>query len=600
MASNIIVNFAPCFYYNDPANGDIVKQGLIEDYVKRIAIQVCDLIQTINTQKALNLNFNNRITTLEKKVVPVYTLPNLYPVCIGPQTTLLPLDQFTKLLEQKFCELSTAAGSSTEIFNAITTPPSDFNHAKALGTSGGTLGELAGWVLDPKNLTDSFVNMWLTIGDLRSAVRNIQLTCCNTSCSGIELVMIGTLENKILKLFFNGTIPANLSSCIPGGSTFIISDNSGNSFSIIVDIQGNMNNISGVSIDLNSTSLNFADDLSVKATTCFSDFAVGSVCQNCLEIVVNNNLNCPSVAITVNVTSIAFSFVHNSGTLTYSIQLFDSNNNMVQSENISVISTTTVSGTFSSLSPNSNYKLRVQMITASNTKTCPFTVFTTLPNPCAAPNGVNVTLSINGTPVQPTIDLGSASGFGALGGSTITTVGTTTLNSGILGLAPGTSVTGPFTYNGGAAEINTAAAIAAKASLVAAYSAAATASPAVDLSGLDLGGMTLIPGVYKYTSSALLTGALTLSGAGTYVIQIASTLTTDGGVDVILTNGATADKVFFQVGSSATLGANTVFNGRILASASITVNGGTINGALMANTGAITFSGSAATIINYM
>lgn len=388
--ADIIVDFAPCFRYPDPATGDMVVKGPIQDYIKRIAKEFCALISEINTQKSINTSFNSRIGVLENKITPTYTLPNLYPVCIGPQTTLLPLDQFTKLLEQKFCELSNAAGTSTAMFNAINTPPSDFNLAKALGTSGGTMGQLPGWVQDVKTLSDSVVNMWLTLADARSAIRNIQINCCSSTCSGVAIAFTATLENKILKLFFTGTIPANLESCFPGGSTFKISDDSGNYFTSVVDIKGNLNNISGVSIDLNSTSLNFADDLDIKAIACFSDPDTGTTCQSCMETTVDNNKNCPTLSVTVGLTSVTISFTHITGTLTYSIQLFDSTNVMIQSQNVSVSAPINISKTFSGLTEDSLYRVRVQMITASNTKTCPFTPFTTLPNPCAAPNGISV------------------------------------------------------------------------------------------------------------------------------------------------------------------------------------------------------------------
>jgi type VI secretion system secreted protein VgrG len=110
----------------------------------------------------------------------------------------------------------------------------------------------------------------------------------------------------------------------------------------------------------------------------------------------------------------------------------------------------------------------------------------------------------------------------------------------------------------------------------------------------DIGGLTLAPGVYRTTSaqpSLGITGNLTLSGNGLYIFQIVSTLTTaagPGNSNVILAGGAASHDVFWQVGSSATLGSGSIFQGTILAQASITLTtGATLNGRALARTGAV-------------
>lgn len=389
---NCIVPLAPYFQFPDPNTGDLVTKDLVQNYIQKIGITVTSLVSEIQIAQRATTNLGDRITVLENKATPTFELPNLYPTGIADSNVLLPLDEFTAILEQQFVALREAIGDTTEIYNSITTPPSDFNNAKALGTSGGVLGTLPGWVEDPKNLSDSITNAWLTIIDLRSAVRNIQLNI-TTACEGIEIDFSGTLESKILKLFFNGIIPTNLDSCQFQGSLFKVTDNSGNYFNTFVDIKNNMNNSSGVTIDLNSTSLNFADDLKVISVFCFTDLNTGTTCQNVLDITVNNNFNCPTLNVIPSITSVGFNFTHTEGTLTYSVQLFDHTNTMIQSENYGVSSAITILGNFSSLVANSLYKIRLQMITASNTKTCPFVSFNTLPNPCAAPNTITAMIT---------------------------------------------------------------------------------------------------------------------------------------------------------------------------------------------------------------
>jgi uncharacterized repeat protein (TIGR01451 family) len=190
-----------------------------------------------------------------------------------------------------------------------------------------------------------------------------------------------------------------------------------------------------------------------------------------------------------------------------------------------------------------------------------------------------------------TVDLGTVDDFAVLGGSTVTNTGYSVV-TGNLGLNPGTSVTGfpPGTVSG---TIYTAGAAAgAQTALVAAYDDAAGRASTSTISALG-GGQTLTPGVYKSGTSIDLTGTLTLDGGddqdAVFIFQAGSTLTTASGSSVILTHGARACNVFWQVGSSATLGTNSIFQGNILALASITLNTGAwVAGRVLARNGAVT------------
>ncbi len=192
--------------------------------------------------------------------------------------------------------------------------------------------------------------------------------------------------------------------------------------------------------------------------------------------------------------------------------------------------------------------------------------------------------------------LGTAGTFAVLAGTTVTNTGPTTL-IGDLGVSPGTAVTGfpPGLVTGMTHTGTDAVALQAQKDATAAYTTAAGQPCDVTLTGQDLGGKTLTPGVYCFASSAQLTGQLILDGQGNpssvFIFQIGSTLTTASTASVVLINGAQpcSNNIFWQVGSSATLGTNTSFTGNILALASITLNTGTVtNGGLYAQTGAVT------------
>jgi hypothetical protein len=188
------------------------------------------------------------------------------------------------------------------------------------------------------------------------------------------------------------------------------------------------------------------------------------------------------------------------------------------------------------------------------------------------------------------VGLGTAGGYAILAGSTITNTGPTTI-AGDVGLHPGSSVTGFNTVTlSGTQHVADAAALQAKNDLVTAYNDAAgrpsTTVPA------ELGGSTLKTGAYNSGSFGL-TGTLTLDAEGVptnvFVFQAASSLTTASGSRVSLINGAQACNVFWEVGSSATLGTSTSFKGSILALASITMTtGASLEGRALARNGAVT------------
>jgi hypothetical protein len=216
------------------------------------------------------------------------------------------------------------------------------------------------------------------------------------------------------------------------------------------------------------------------------------------------------------------------------------------------------------------------------------------------------------THAQTVVNLGTAGNFGVLAGSGITNVSAATRIIGDVGSSPTPSVTGlkRSQVKGKLYLHSNPATAQAQTDLTTGYNDAASASCGTNLTGMDLGGLRLVPGVYCFSSSAQLTGTLTLDAQGDpnseWIFQIGSTLTTASSSAVIEINGGD-DKwrpqqlppwvqrergcfVYWQIGSSATIGIGSNFEGIMMALTSITLNGGLDHGKALARNGAVTMS----------
>ncbi|WP_426245845.1 ice-binding family protein [Nocardioides sp. LHG3406-4] len=195
---------------------------------------------------------------------------------------------------------------------------------------------------------------------------------------------------------------------------------------------------------------------------------------------------------------------------------------------------------------------------------------------------------------QPGVGLGTATPYAVLAGQTVTNTGPSVI-SGDLGVSPGTAVTGfpPGLVQAGTIHAADAVALQAKNDLTTAYNDAAGRNPVVDKTNDDLGGETLVAGVYRASTGMSLTGTVTLDAQGdpnaVFIFQAGSTLTTASSSRVALLNNANPCNVFWQVGSSATIGTTTDFVGTVMALTSISAQtGATFQGRLLARNGSVT------------
>ena len=344
-------------------------------------------------------------------------------------------------------------------------------------------------------------------------------------------------------------------------------------------------------------------NLSTNTTSIITTNTAGVVTTNTVAVVTTNTLpvvttNTVSVVTTNTVPVITTNTV---GVVTTNTVL------VVTTNTVSVVTTNTVpvitTNTVGVITTNTVPVVTTNTLFVVTTNTTPV-ITTNIVLVVTTNVSTVIVTNITSTVTTNDVNLGTANNFAVLASSAVTSTGPTVITGGNLGLQPDTlsSVTGFSAGNGtvtapGIIEAANGVTLQAQNDLTTAYNTAAGLAPTQDLTGQDLGGMTLTPGVYHFDSSAQLTGTLTLDDQGNpdavFVFQIGSTLTTASGSSVVSANDPTTPgiSVYWQVGSSATLGTGTDFEGNILAKASITDNGGsTVVGRLLAETAAVTLN----------
>jgi len=397
-----VVNIAPCFYFLNP-QGDTVTTMQLLDYVTAIGNRICSLVDQINIINETLTQFNTRITNLEQaqqqaqtKSVTSDQLPTLQPVCIFSTKDPVLMDQFLQELEKQFCELRTATGMPNEIFAAILAQCAGLDQEKQLATGLGNMASIQGWVQQPKSFADAFTNLWLTVCDIRAAVKNIKSNCCGDGCEDVELALFATLVNNNLKIFVNGNIPSGFAECNLGGTLITVMDTNGQYFTTNVSLTAILNAPNGLDIDISASALNPALDFTISANICLKNSTTNVTCQSTIQYVLANTLICPDpVNLVPTNNSIGYSFSHLTGSMTYTVKLFDSTGTTLISSNSHVVSAAvTVSGSFGGLTSGTVYRVEVSITAGSKSKTCPYTLTTTLGSPCDPPYNVTSQLNI--------------------------------------------------------------------------------------------------------------------------------------------------------------------------------------------------------------
>lgn len=393
------MTIAPCFQFTNGI-GDTVTTLQMVDYITAIGNKICTLTGNTRTNSTSIDSLGNRVTNVEQDVTVLQTTqyipPSVTPVCVLPSVPT-SLEDLLTALENQFCILRQATGTSTDIYLNIAKECPSLGSSPALGPGGGIMSSIPGWTVTVDNLAQSIGNMWLTICDLRSAVRNIQINCCPTACSGISLALMATYDSgsQILNVIVNGTIPSGFTQC--SGNTIIkISDSTGNSINVTFDLLTYLNDPAGYPVGLGPTILNPALNLTIEIEPCLTDGT--STCQSCLEYVYYNTPNCPIVTLAAGATNVGYSFITQSGNYTYTVEVYDTTGTILIGSN-TIISTgiTPITGFITGLGGSTPYKFRVKVIptgcSTCDLITCPFQNFETVFVPCVPVGDLNVVIT---------------------------------------------------------------------------------------------------------------------------------------------------------------------------------------------------------------
>jgi len=289
-----------CLQYTNAQN-DLVTQLPIDEYAELVAAKVCDIIADITIINTQISDHETRITNLENNTGSGdYTTPQITPNCVLPSVPT-DIDVVLDELEDQFCTLDTVLGGSTSLLASTSYQCDLLSTDNQLGGSG-TMSSLEGWVTPVSSVADSLTNMWLTICDMRAAIKDIQTNCCTgATCNDVIFSAFGSYANDTITLNFGGSvIPAGFSECNPAGNSVTITDAASNTYSTTVSVSGALVGDGTETIDISGSQLSDISNYFVTITLCVTDGDI--TCEKLLSFEVVNDASSCGVPTGISVT----------------------------------------------------------------------------------------------------------------------------------------------------------------------------------------------------------------------------------------------------------------------------------------------------------
>ena len=396
------VTICEAFYYTNP-QGDQVTTMQLVDYVQAIGNRVCSIITEIATINLTLTNHENRITILENQDHATYTPLQVTPCTqIGLPIVPTEMDVALQALMDQYCTLIQATGTPTDILGVFAFECPGLSSAPQLSNPLEAMSQLSGWESNVSTLEDSLRNMWLTICDMRQAIINIQLNCCDTGCDSVSINIAGQRNastSSTIELFYTGVVPNNFLNDCTAGSSITITDSSNGQ--VILNNQNlvqYINDPTGQSLVLANTGVNTSLALTITITVCVTDPATGTECQSQHTVSIPAEGACPVLNITTSASATNSGFDYSvtqvTGVVpnTVTLEVWNQSQTiMVSSQSVTLLTLLTpVTGTVTGLTQDETYYIR---IVDADGVPCPWQSYLIPGGPCDPPilDGVTVT-----------------------------------------------------------------------------------------------------------------------------------------------------------------------------------------------------------------
>lgn len=297
--AEIVATLPTCLQYTNQEN-DLVTELPIDQYAELAAAKICEVIADVTTLETTVNNHETRITNLENAGSGSdYTTPQITPSCVLPAVPT-DIDEVIDELEDQFCIIKGALGESTDLIASTTYQCDLLSSDSALGGSG-NMSDIEGWNLTPSTVAQSLSNMWLTICDMRAAVKDIQQNCCSSSCNDVIFAAFGSYANNVITLNFGGTIiPSGFTQCNPAGATVLITDAAANSYSTTISVTDALAGNDTDDVDISGSQLSDVSNYTVTITLCVTDGDI--TCEKVLSFEVTNEASSCGIPSGISVT----------------------------------------------------------------------------------------------------------------------------------------------------------------------------------------------------------------------------------------------------------------------------------------------------------
>lgn len=392
-----IIDIAPCFYYQNP-QGDTITQMTIADYAKAMGTKICDLVSQISSINLSISSLQSQLSTLNTKIIDTDSkipaaIPNLFTSCLISPVPVegIPVDQLLTTLETAFCQLRAVTGLPPALLSSILQQCVNLDTTETLNLPGVNMGSLPNWKLQSSysTLADSVNNLWITVCDIRAAVRSILDTCCPQGCEGLIISLQTTYTTPNINFFWTGD-GTGFEDCNPAGSLITITDAYGATFTTRIPIVAYIN--LPYALNISGSPLNTGTNLTIHIDACFRKISDGTTCERCIETSIINQSACPALTLSADDESIVYSFSNvQAGAVQYDIILNKfSDGSLIDQHTVILAAPGPVSGTFTGLLPGTMYTITVEItINGVVTNTCPLGLITTEPLECDPPIAVS-------------------------------------------------------------------------------------------------------------------------------------------------------------------------------------------------------------------